>query len=56
VSVRLIDTSTCSGTIDRVGADFVEIAEHAPAEPRRAGAVTAVRTIPRAAILIVRSR
>lgn len=55
VSVLLIDGSTCAGTIDRVGSDFVEIAEHPAAEPRRSSAVSAVRTVPHAAMLVVRS-
>lgn len=55
VAVTLIDASMCTGTIDRVGADFLEIAEHPAAEARRGPAVTAVRTVPRSAIVVVRS-
>ena len=55
VTLALIDGSTCSGTIDRVGADFIEIAEHPVAEARREQAVLAVRTVPRSALLVVRS-
>lgn len=55
VTITLIDGSNCAGTIDRVGADFVEIAEHPAAEARRVAAVTSVRTVPRAAILFIRS-
>lgn len=55
VTLSLIDGSTCSGTIDRVGADFVEIAEHPAAEARRDRSVSAVRTVPRSALLVVRS-
>jgi len=44
-----------SGTIDRVGADFVEVAQHAAWEPRRAEAVRAVLLIPLAAVDSVRA-
>lgn len=43
------------GTIDRVGADFIEMALHAAWEPRRAGAVRSVALIPLASILLVRA-
>jgi len=43
------------GTIDRVGADFVEVALHAAWEPRRAGAVRSVALVPLAAIVLVRA-
>lgn len=55
VSVVLLDASTVSGTLDRVGADFIELAEHPPGEPRRAGAVRTVRTVPLSAVGLVRS-
>jgi hypothetical protein len=42
-----------TGTIDRVGADYLDLAEHAPDEPRRAGSVRAERTVPFTAILFV---
>lgn len=44
-----------SGTLDRIGADFVELAEHAVWEPRRASAVRSVVLIPLAAIDSVRT-
>jgi hypothetical protein len=56
VAAALVDGSCVFGTIDRVGADFVEIAEHAPGEPRRRGDVRAVRTVPMAAVAAVRRR
>jgi hypothetical protein len=43
------------GTIDRVGADFVEVAVHAAWEPRRAGVVRSVALVPVAAIVLVRA-
>jgi hypothetical protein len=48
-------TSEIVGTIDRVGADFIEVAVHAAWEPRRAGAVRSVVLVPIAAILLVRA-
>jgi hypothetical protein len=54
VALTLIDGSTATGTLDRVGADFVEVAEHAPGEPRRRDAVQAVRTYPLTSLVVVR--
>lgn len=42
-----------TGTIDRVGADYLDLAEHATDEPRRASSVQAQRTVPFTAILFV---
>jgi hypothetical protein len=44
-----------SGTIDRVGADFVELAQHAMWEPRRADAVRSVLLVPLPAVDSVRA-
>jgi hypothetical protein len=55
VSVVLIDGSTVSGTLDRVGVDFVEIADHPAGEPRRRDAVRGVWTLPLSAVGVVRS-
>jgi hypothetical protein len=55
VTVVLIDGSTLPGTVDRVGADFLEMAEHAPGEPRRRGDVSGMRTVAFAAVAVVRS-
>jgi len=43
------------GTIDRVGADFIEVAVHAAWEPRRAAAVRSVALVPLDAIVLVRA-
>jgi len=54
VALTLIDGSTTAGTLDRVGVDFVEVAEHAPGEARRPDAVRAVRAYPLTALAVVR--
>jgi hypothetical protein len=53
VSVITDDGAGLTGTIDRVGADFVEVAEHPLGEPRRAGAVRAVHTVALDAVAVV---
>jgi len=45
VTVALRSGERVTGTVDRVGADFVDLAEHPLGEPRRTGAVHAIRTI-----------
>lgn len=47
--------SDLSGTLDRVGADFVELALHAPWEPRRATGVRSVVALPLTAVVLVRA-
>jgi hypothetical protein len=55
VTMLLREGTSVTGTIDRVGADFVDLAEHAPGEPRRAAAIRGARTLPLAALAFVRS-
>ena len=52
--IDLNDGTTLDATIDRVGADFVEVAEHAAGEPRRRTEVRDVELVPLAAIVAVR--
>ena len=55
VQVVLDDGSRLSGTLDRVGADYVELAEHPLDVPRRAEAVQRVSALVIGAIAVVRS-
>ena len=54
VQVLLDDGGALTGTIDRVGADFVEVAEHAADQPRRGRAVQGVRAVALDAVAAVR--
>jgi len=54
-----VELSTASaervhGTIDRVGRDHLDLAEHEPGMPRRAAAVDRIRILPLAELLLVR--
>ncbi|WP_116452559.1 hypothetical protein [Blastococcus litoris] len=55
VQVVLDDGGTVTGTIDRVGADYVELAEHPADAPRRNEAVQGVRAVVIDAVAVVRT-
>ena len=55
VQVVLDDGGVLTGTLDRVGADYVDLAEHASDQPRRAEAVQGVRAVVLAAVAVVRT-
>jgi hypothetical protein len=54
VRLDLVDGSALDGTLDRVGADFVELAEHPAGELRRRSQVRGIVVVPLVAIAIVR--
>lgn len=54
VRLHLRDATVLDATLDRVGADFVDVALHAPGEARRRADVREVQTVPFAAVATVR--
>lgn len=54
VAVTLVDGTTVSGTVDRVGADHFDLAQHAAGEPRRRADVSGVRAVPVPALAVLR--
>ena len=55
VQIVLDDGGVLTGTLDRVGADYVDLAEHPADLPRRSEAVRGVQTIVIGAIAVVRT-
>jgi hypothetical protein len=55
VQIVLDDGGTLTGTLDRVGADYVELAVHPADEPRRNEAVQGVRAVVIGAVAVVRT-
>ena len=53
-TVHLTDGRALAGTIDRAGADHLDLALHEPGVPRRADNVTGFRLVPFAAVALVR--
>jgi hypothetical protein len=56
VCLALVDGDLVDATIDRVGADFVEVARHAGAEARRRAEVRAVEVVALSGLVAVRRR
>lgn len=54
VAVELVSQRVLTGTIDRAGADHLDLALHDAGAPRRAGAVAGYRLVPFAAVAAVR--
>ncbi|WP_088320932.1 hypothetical protein [Kineosporia sp. R_H_3] len=54
VRLRLRGGTVVAGTVDRVGADHLDVAVHPADEPRRAAAVSRVRCVPFGAVVVVR--
>lgn len=56
VDVVDVDGVAVTGTLDHVGQDYVQVAEHSADLPRRPENVTAVRAVPFCGIAVVRRR
>jgi hypothetical protein len=54
VRIDLIDGSSLDGTIDRVGADYLELALHGPGEARRRSEVRELAVVALTALAVVR--
>ncbi|MFT4051336.1 MAG: hypothetical protein QM677_03705 [Microbacterium sp.] len=54
VTVQVVGGRTLNGTIDRAGADHLDLALHEPGSPRRVENVTGYRVVPFSAVVAVR--
>ena len=54
VEIVLVDGTAVAGTLDRVAADHVDLAQHAADEPRRVRAVRQVLLLPLSSVSLVR--
>jgi hypothetical protein len=54
VSITFVDGTSVTGTLDRVAADHVDLAQHEPDQARRAASVRQVLLVPLAALSVVR--
>jgi hypothetical protein len=54
VALTDVTGAVCTGTVDAVGSDHLELAEHAADLPRRPENVTGARVVPFAAVVVVR--
>ena len=55
VAVHLVSGRALTGTIDRAGADHLDLALHDPGSPRRSDAVSGYRVVPFAAVAWIRA-
>lgn len=55
-AIVMADGSRLTGTIDRVGIDYLDLAEHSLDEPRRSSAIRGVRTLALSAVAMLRPR
>jgi len=56
VAMTLVNGHRLTGTIDRVGAHFLELADHAPGQARRQGEVRGVLAIAHSAVALIQRR